>query len=145
MIFFDSSALVKKYLAEAGSEMVKKILDSSPVFAASKIAFPEIISAFNRKYKYGDISEDELEKAIKNFETDWICFNTVEVKDDLFPIIKRIIKTYALRGADSIHLAAALWLRDTFKENIKFVASDVNLLKAAYEEGLKIVNPHLDK
>jgi hypothetical protein len=46
-----------------------------------------------------------------------------------------------LKGADSIHLSTALWLKRTLKEEVLFVASDLELLKAARAEKLKILNP----
>jgi predicted nucleic acid-binding protein len=44
MIYFDSSALVKRYLREGGSESVNAILLSEKVIVTSKLAYPEIPS-----------------------------------------------------------------------------------------------------
>ncbi len=49
MIFIDSSALVKRYLREKGSERVQKTLCSENLLAVSKLAYPEVLSAFMRK------------------------------------------------------------------------------------------------
>jgi hypothetical protein len=48
-----------------------------------------------------------------------------------------------LKAADSIHLASALWLKHSVKENVSFVSSDTSLLKAAGMEKLSAVNPAL--
>lgn len=45
------------------------------------------------------------------------------------------------RYADSVHLSSALWLRNAVKEDVIFVASDINLLNAAQSERLQIIDP----
>ena len=46
MIYFDSSAMVKRYLDEEGSYTVNKMLDEASVVATSILTYPEILSAF---------------------------------------------------------------------------------------------------
>ena len=46
MIYFDSSAMVKRYLDEDGSYKVNKMLDETSVVATSILTYPEILSAF---------------------------------------------------------------------------------------------------
>lgn len=141
MIYFDSSALVKRYLKEDGTDMVRGILEKSPIIATSKLAYPEMISAFARKYKAGDLSKDKMDQAVGRFEEDWKYLLIIEIQDELLPIMKKTIKKYFLKGADGIHLSSAFWLQHTLKEEIIFVASDIHLLKAAQAEKLKIINP----
>lgn len=78
---------------------------------------------------------------MKDFESDWDCFTIVDIHEELLPIIKNLIEKHYLRGADSIHLSSALWLKDTIKEEVAFVASDINLLNAASSENLNSINP----
>lgn len=144
MIYFDSSALVKRYLEEDGTAKMREIADNAPVISTSKLTYPEILSAFARKYKRGDITEREFYKATNKFETDWEQFLVIEFQDELLPIINKIVKKHYLRGADSVHLSSALWLEYTVKSNVTFVASDINLLKAAESEKLFIINPEED-
>jgi hypothetical protein len=60
------------------------------------------------------------------------CFQT---------FIDEIIIKYALKGADSVHLSSALWLKKAMKQDLVFVASDLELIKAAKAEKLRIFNP----
>ena len=46
MIYFDSSALVKRYLKEDGTEVVKSILRAEKMIGTSKLTYPEMFSAF---------------------------------------------------------------------------------------------------
>jgi predicted nucleic acid-binding protein len=65
----------------------------------------------------------------------------IEFHDQLLDVIKRVMQRYPLKAADSVHLSSALWHRGAAKENITFVTSDVNLLRAAQAEKLKAINP----
>jgi len=141
MIYFDSSALVKRYLREAGTESVNAILLSEKTIAISKLAYPEILSAFMRKHRAGELAQKPLRSVIDQFESDWKHFFIIEFHDDLFPAIKALIEKYPLKGADTVHLSSALWLKYTAREDVKFVASDLNLLKAAESENLHVINP----
>jgi len=141
MIYFDSSALVKRYLREVGSESVNAILLSKQTVATSKLAYPEILSAFMRKHRSGKLAQKPLRSVIDQFESDWKYFFIIEFHDDLFPAIKALVEKYPLKGADSLHLSSALWLKHTAREDVRFVSSDLNLLKAAESEDLHVINP----
>lgn len=141
MIYFDSSALVKRYLNEEGSKKVKAIIADSEIIATSKLAYPEILSAFIRKSRNGEVPEKILKRAVNKFETDWDYFIIIDFQNELLSIIKDLILRYPLKGADSIHLSSALWLKHTIKEDITFVASDKTLIDVAQSEMLKVINP----
>ena len=141
MIYFDTSALVKRYVTEKGSEKLDEMLAVNSFAATSKLTYAEILSAFTRRYREGEYSKNWLLKIIGNFEAEIEEFSVVDVKDDLLPIVKQLLLRHALRGSDAIHLASAIWLKNALKENITFAASDANLLKAAEKEGLIVINP----
>lgn len=56
--FFDSSGLVKRYVAETGSEWVCKlcVFDSGNIIYNSRIAGVEVIAAVYRRLHQGDLS-----------------------------------------------------------------------------------------
>jgi len=141
MIYIDSSALVKRYLKENGSEQVQKTLSGNNLLAASKLAYPEVLSAFMRKHRAGELGEGPLKKVIDWFLSDWDRLIIVEMNDGLLPILRTLIYNYPLKGADAVHLASALWLSKSLKENLVFMASDQTLLKAALSEQLLVLDP----
>ena len=71
--FLDSSALVKCYVAEAGSAWTRSILDdeNNVVYVAS-LSRAETISALTRRFRHGDISQDEFDVACEQFRLDLI-------------------------------------------------------------------------
>ena len=141
MIYLDSSALVKRYLKETGTDVVNSIIISSKVKATSKLTYPEIFSAFARKHRANEISHSLLQSAINKFESDWAQLYVIEFGDEMLQPIKQVSHRYPLRAADTVHLASALWLRTSTKVDVTFVASDPRLLVAAQRENLQIVNP----
>jgi predicted nucleic acid-binding protein len=141
MIFIDSSALVKRYFKEKGSERVQKALSGENLLAVSKLAYPEVLSAFMRKQRAGELGEGPLKKVIDWFLFDWDRLIIVELNDGLLPIIKTLVHNYPLKGADAVHLASALWLARSSKENLVFMTSDQTLLKAALSEQLLVLDP----
>ncbi|MGA2400704.1 MAG: type II toxin-antitoxin system VapC family toxin [Syntrophobacteraceae bacterium] len=141
MIYFDSSALVKRYIEEEGSDKVNALLEEGSVAAASRLAYAEILAAITRRHKAGEIETKAFERIKRAFKADWASLAVVEMHEEVFQFIDDVIAKYALKGADSIHLSTALWLKGATKEDVVFVASDLELLKAAKAEKLRICNP----
>lgn len=151
MLYFDSSALIKYYIQEKGSEAVGRNLQdekeaSRPVFT-SVLTFAEIHCALARRAKDRSLSLTHFIRARSTFDSDWVSgLSTVDLGPGVLSIIRSTIDQFQLRGADMVHLASAMWLRDagvvTRGENqIIFISSDKMLTKAAVGCGLKVFNP----
>ncbi len=140
--YFDTSALVKRYSPEAGSEKVDSILTNRDnVIVIGNIAIPEIYSAFSKKYRIGEISNKDFLSAIFKFEKDIFdnIYHFLEVDNNIITAAKTLILAYPeLRTYDSIHLALALELSEL---NPSIVTSDMVLYKTCQSEGLTIINP----
>lgn len=141
MIYFDTSALVKRYVSEEGSDAVDQWFAGTPLIATSKLTYPEMLSALNRRHKEGAYSRKWLDKMIDNFESDWELCYVIDMPDNILAAAKRLILKYSLRGADSVHLASALLLRERVGGNVALAASDSALLEAASSEGLAGIDP----
>jgi predicted nucleic acid-binding protein len=141
MIYLDSSALAKRYIQEDGSDGVNALLEEGTVAATSRLAYPEILAEITRRHKAKEIETGAFERIKKAFKSDWASFIVVEFHKDVFQLIHAIILKYGLKGADSVHLSSALWLKKAMKENVVFVAADIELVKAAKAEKLQIFNP----
>lgn len=82
-----------------------------------------------------------LDRLVKAFESDWNKLFVLEFSDELLPAIKQAIRRHAVRGADSVHLATAMWLRSELKEDVIFACADAKLLAAARKERLVAFDP----
>jgi hypothetical protein len=105
------------------------------------LTYPEILSALARKRRSKEISDKEYEAIFQKFLNDWASITVLEFHDEIFAQLKRLIEVHSLRAADAVHLASALWLKESMKEQVVFVASDLELLKAATQERLDHVDP----
>jgi len=141
MIYLDSSALVKRYTEEVGTDFVKSILATNGLITTSKLTYPEILSALMRKVRSGEIEKKTFNGIVDKFDKDWDHILVLDFHNDLLPIVKTLIEKYPLKAADAIHLSSALWLKLSSKVDVTFVASDSNLLKAAGAEKLQVMNP----
>jgi predicted nucleic acid-binding protein len=144
MIYLDSSALVKRYIEESGSTRVSDILTESDWVVVSRLVYAEVLSAITRRHKAGNISTRNFERISLAFKSDWDRFVVMELRNEVWGFVERIIARHALKAADSIHLSTALWLQQSLKTEVFFISSDIELLKAAQKEKLKIINPQDD-
>ena len=72
--FFDSSAIVKRYLNEVGTAWVSRLTDvatGNKVYLAH-ITFVEVISAITRKARMPGLTATVAAKAIADFRSDFI-------------------------------------------------------------------------
>jgi len=141
MIYLDSSALVKRYVEEEGTNFVKSILADNGLVATSKLTYPEILSALMRKVRAGEIERKTFNGIINVFDKDWEHVLVLDFHNDLLQVLKMLIEKHPLNAADAIHLSSALWLKLSSKMDVTFIASDSNLLKAARAEKLQVINP----
>jgi hypothetical protein len=146
--FCDSSAIVKRYIAETGSAWISATTDPKNNRAyVARIAFVEVISAITRRETGKQISTTDADKARSQFEQDYLNeFQKVEITEVLINEAANLAKKYALRGYDAIQLAAALI---TEKErlavglpSLTLLSADTDLNAAAVSEGLTVDNPN---
>ncbi len=129
--FFDTSALVKLFSLEDGSEKVKGIiLDPNNEIWVLELAMVELISAVFRKYRNDEIKESHLEKIQLAIERQFEMFNIVPMAGDLMnetkALIKQFGKAHGLRTLDALHIAG--WLT-VAEHDWRFVSSDRNQIK----------------
>ena len=66
--FFDTSALVKRYYEEDGTDRVDTLIDDpETTVLITSLSILETVSAFRRKYNSGDITEHEMEALLVVF------------------------------------------------------------------------------
>jgi len=154
VLYFDSSALIKNYVQEKGTEEVRTNLQdeeeaSRPVFT-SVLTFAEIHAALARRAKDRSLSSNEFIRARTNFDSDWVTgVSAVDLGPGVLSVVRNTVDRFALRGADMVHLASAIWLRDTAVttrsgNQLVFLSSDKSLVKAAAGCGLETFNPEIN-
>lgn len=141
MTYLDSSALIKRFVAEAGSEIVRGLFVEGARIATSRIAYAEVHAALARRRRDGSLTREGYSGASGQFDRDWPAYVQIELRDDVLLLVRRLVRRHPLRGFDAIHLASALYLRDGVSEEPTLFASDERLLAAARAERLRTLNP----
>jgi predicted nucleic acid-binding protein len=150
--YLDTSALVKRYVEEPGSDRVRSICDpsSGPVLVASHLAIAEMISALTRQVREGALVTPDYVRLRDAFRHDCLHqYAILPVSEDIVDHACRMLEQHTLRALDAIHLATALAAHRSFTTgglpDLAFVAADTRLLQAAAAEGLEVENPSLNE
>lgn len=147
--FFDSSATVKRYVRESGTNWTIALFRNSNQnsFYTARITLAEVVSAFSRRLKNQSLSPSQTSKAKMRFRrTFQRKIFKIEIDAILVERAADLAEKYALRGYDSIQLAAALTANDARLSigatALTFVCADDKLNDAAKAEGLAVENPN---
>lgn len=137
-LFFDTSALIKKYVTEEGSDKVDALMNKAESIIVSAITEIEAYSTFKRLLIENAINESDYKTLINEFEIDYPYYSHIVLDDLITSNAKSLIDKYQLKTLDSIQLGTAVLLKD---EIDYFVVCDAKLVKAGKKERLKIINP----
>jgi predicted nucleic acid-binding protein len=151
IIYLGSSSLIKLYTKESHSEEIRNWVRGAEIVATSRIAYMEVMSALDIRFKKGDLSKDDHDLVVKRFSEDWkdlakVDFDDVEAGN--------LVKKYGLTRFGAIHLSAAkLILREHERHKrssgmedkrptdiaLFFSSEDQGLCEAAISEGFKVL------
>lgn len=132
--YLDTSSLVKLYVEEKDSALVRRLVEGAEVVATSVVAYPETRAAFARQHREGGVTTAERDQAKADFEQDWPRYLTVEVSEGIYRHAGNLAETHRLRGFDSIHLASYLSLFREGAREVRFSAFDAAMNRAAGKE-----------
>jgi predicted nucleic acid-binding protein len=99
--------------------------------AACRITWAEAMAAMTRRQREDPVSADAIEQARQRLNQLWTFFSIVEVSQDLVETAGRFADGFALRGYDSVQLAAAYSLQRTAAQPLTFACFDRRLNQAA--------------
>ena len=134
----DASALVKRYLREAGSDRVRHWLASGTP-ATSRLTEVEIASALMRRWREGSFGAAARDRALAALAADLEALTIVEVAPPVTGRARALLERHPLRAGDALQLASCLLLRDSTGGGVAFAAFDDRLCQAARAEGLRLL------
>ncbi len=148
-MYLDTSALVKLYVYEEGSDLVHRAVKDTWRTRASELAYTEARSAFARKHREGALDDEYLGLVVGWLDEDWEHFSYDPIVPDA-ELCRRaggLAEKHSLRALDALQLASALRLRESRRQDpagdIVFVLTfDEGLRRAtAAEERLRLYEP----
>jgi predicted nucleic acid-binding protein len=151
--YFDTSAVVKLYVTEAGSGWIENIVnqrsgnDFVHAIGFVKIGIVETAAALTRRQRMGDITLTERNQLYASFMQDVERrYLTMAVSDDLLLLAAELTQQHLLRGYDAVHMAGAISLNHQLAVArlpvLTFVSADKMLCDVARAQGLKAENPN---
>lgn len=138
ILFLDTSALVKLYISEADSPAVHASVDRAGTVAVCRIAGAEACAALARRARETPADETAISVARQTLARDWPHFFIVEITQPVVERAGEFAETFALRGYDSVQLAAACEILPAAPGNVAFSSFDNRLNKAAKVLGLDV-------
>jgi predicted nucleic acid-binding protein len=123
VIYLHTSAAVKALIAEAESDGVRRLLSQETRSVSSSLLALELHSVADRH----SINPEHVEELLARVAL-------LSLSDDL--LYKAIALHSGLRSLDALHLATALYLKDTLSGILTF---DKKLADAAHENGLTLI------
>jgi hypothetical protein len=134
--YLDTSALVKRYVEEAGSPAVRRWLASGTP-ATARFSLVEVASAIARRSREGDLPRGEAERIGDCLEEDARGLLLVELLPAVEARARALLAVHALRTGDALQLASCLHLQGGGAGGVEFVTWDRRLAGAARAEGLR--------
>lgn len=134
ILVLDTSALLRRYIADAGRPMVIEAMAAADAWAASGLARTELqLGLFAAAVSAR--ARDELWSAVRN---DWEAMWSVPVDQRCLARATEIGARYGLSLVDAIHLAAA----DRLPRPVRYCTFERQQIPAAAELGFEVISPH---
>jgi len=138
IVYFDTSALLKYYIREEGSDKVIALMDNVDNLNGSIVVTQvEMTAAIQKAVRMNASSSKTASNAWKIFLDDWQSFTRLRVTTGTIEKASDIAWKYGLRGYDSLHLAAGLLWQETLGVKISFATFDRDLWLASQRAGLE--------
>ena len=135
-VFFDSSALAKRYIEdEMKSEQIDRLIFEAELVVVSIICFSETISAFARLRREKKLNTTQYNQCKRSAIEDFTAFQICQLSPEVIKKSITLLEHTELRAMDALHLACAIEAKASL-----FVSSDERQNAAAKRFSLK-VNP----
>ncbi|MBI4308765.1 MAG: type II toxin-antitoxin system VapC family toxin [Candidatus Omnitrophica bacterium] len=128
-VFFDTSALTKRYLYESGSLAVQEMLVKIDQVIVAPTFLTEFAVLIQRRYRHKDLTVEQMRSLKQHMAEDIMSFQIVRWNDDLVEHTVDLAEKYPLATLDIIQLASACSIAPD-----KFVTSDKQLYAYARQE-----------
>jgi predicted nucleic acid-binding protein len=148
VLFLETSALVKRYVAETGSRWVLGLTDPAAgnVCWLTSITRVEVLAALYLRVRTGTLLRARARHADRTFRRELRThFRQGALIGAVLARAMRLVANYPLRAYDAVQLAAALHLQAqelaAGRPAPTFICADQVLNRAAVAEGLAVDDP----
>jgi predicted nucleic acid-binding protein len=146
--YIDTSALVKRYVAEVGSAWIRRMVARpvQDVIYTAALTEVEVRSALQRLIREGRLDTAQAQRLTQRVLQHFTRrYQLIRITRPVVAEAGRLVEGYPLRAYDAVQLACALMVRCSMHRrgmpSPLFVTADTTLLAAAQAEGFPVDNP----
>jgi predicted nucleic acid-binding protein len=146
--YVDTSALVKRYVAEVGSAWVRRMVARPvhQVLYTAALTEVEVRSALHRLVREGRLDAAQAQRLTQRVAQHFTRrYQLIRITRTVVAQAGMLVESHPLRAYDAVQLACALTVRrGLYQRGMPpplFVAADTTLLAAARAEGFLVDNP----
>lgn len=147
--YFDSSAIVKRYITEPGTSWVIATaeVNAGNEILVSLLTRAEVPAAIFKRQREGSITAPDAALVVTDFTNDFSAqYQPIDVTVRLVERAASLAEIYGLRGYDAVQLATAIEASEIRNSlglpKLIFVSADESLNKSALSEALLTDNPN---
>lgn len=138
ILYLDSSALVKRYVAERGTREVAETISAAPVIGTAAITRAEVSAALAKAVRVGALSQQKAASARDALHQDWPTLVRVQISESLVTRADDLAWDIGLRGYDAVQLACATVFKEGLDTEIVLATFDQQLWDAAVQRGFAV-------
>ena len=137
--YFDTSALVKRYISEPGSLQVRQLLRRHE-FLSSALTPVELLSGLSRRRRDGDLSERTFAALLRRIQGDRARWELVEVGSLVLNRAEEIFQGHvSIKTFDAIHVASLVTFQTASGRGIPLITGDGRQRDAGIHLGLDVI------
>ncbi len=138
--YFDTSALVKRYVQEPGRREVLALLRRHDCVTSALLPI-EVRSALRRRVSERSLRAAAMERILEHFADDRAFWTLVEIRSEVLAGAETLVTLHPLRTLDAIHVASAQLFATRMRiPGMNFVTADARQAVAASALGMTIRN-----
>jgi len=136
ILYADTSALVKRYVREEGTDEVLDYFARFEALATAALTKVEMAAALAKAARQGWVDKVAAQEAWQDFLQHWPSYVRLPISTLSIERAFSLVWRHRLRAYDALHLACALIWQETMAEAAAFACFDRRLRQAAAAEGL---------
>jgi predicted nucleic acid-binding protein len=143
ILYVDSSAIVKRYVAESGSNEMQTVIEQAEAIGTTTVSRAEVVAAFRKAVRIRAIAEEDARIAVRNFSKDWRDLVRTRITEGVVEHAADLAWRHGLRGYDSIQLASAAAWQQSIRRDVTFATFDLQLWETTRKIGLLVFPENL--
>lgn len=145
--YLDTSALVKLFIDEIGSPMIRNYVGNNSIFLTTSLCFAEALGVLKVKRFYRNELTDEQYLSACDELLAYVAYETIKIEDveisdkSIFTKVEEIVRKYNIDLSDAFQIVSIkqnYYSRFTNDSNPILITGDVDLAKAARQEKIRV-------